>query len=71
MAKVVALNGTSRVEPDVVLNAAVGELDEVIVIGDCLDGTKWLSASTADKQRLIWMLEQVKFNLMSGAYDDY
>ena len=67
--KIVALNNTSRVEPDVVLNAAVGELEEVIVIGDCLDGKKWLSASTADKQKLIWMIEQVKFKLMAGDYD--
>lgn len=51
------------------LNCAVGELEEVIVIGDCLDGDSWLSSSTADKQKLLWMIENVKFKLMVGDYD--
>jgi len=72
MTNVVKFNGytTVDIEPDSVLDSAKGVLSTVIVIGHNKDDdTSYIAASTADKKRLLWMIEQFKFKLFNGDFD--
>ena len=58
------------IDPDNVLDGAKGALSTVIVIGHNKDDdTSYIAASTADKKRLLWMIEQFKFKLFNGDFD--
>ena len=46
--------------PDRVLSAALGRLGCVVVIGTEEDGRHWLSSSTSDLERVLWLLERAK-----------
>jgi hypothetical protein len=72
MTNVVKFNGytTVDIEPDSVLDGAKGSLSTVIVIGhNKHDDTSYIAASTADKKRILWMIEQFKFKLFNGDFD--
>jgi len=58
------------IDPDNVLEQAKHQLSTVIVIGHNKDNdTSYIAASTADKKRLLWMIEQFKFKLFNGDFD--
>ena len=54
--------------PDDILEAAKGQgLTAVMVIGDMLDGSTWVSASQSDAARMLLMLELAKRELLRCA----
>lgn len=58
------------VDPDVVLDMAKGELQQVLVIGTCHNGDDWIASHTGNPKDILFMLERFKFNLLSGAYGE-
>ena len=73
--KIVPKSDTSLEEKDdvnqaeLVLEAAVGELSEVLLIGQTLDGQLYIAATTGDKRDLLYWVEDFKMRLMDGEYD--
>lgn len=68
MAEVINLRGESvgenfNVAPDAVLQGAVGQLQEVVVVGLANDGTVFLAGSKGSMNTL-WLLEAGKWVLM-------
>lgn len=45
---------------DKVLEAAIGELDEVAIIGTHKDGREYFASSVADGPNVNWMLDRAK-----------
>ena len=70
---IVQFTGTTRLdlEPDAVLIAAIGKLDNVVVIGTTKDGNQYFASSSADSKVLLWHLETAKFMLMDRVFADY
>lgn len=69
--KIVPFNGatTLDIDTDKVLEAAVGKLDGVVIIGDTKDGGLYLASSTGDSgDLLIWLklAEKYLLEIMSG-----
>jgi len=57
------------IDPDDVLAGAMGELQQVVVIGRCHNGDDWIASHTCDPAQILLLVERFKFNLLSGAYD--
>ena len=55
---------TLDVDPDKVLNAAIGELDSVMVLGWDKEGVIYLAANFSDVQKALWLAEKLKYVLM-------
>jgi hypothetical protein len=53
------------VEPDKVLDAAIGKLETVLVIGLSENSEYYFATSTSDKAKLLLMLETFKFKLLA------
>lgn len=51
--------------PDQMLEAAIGALDSVIIIGYAKDGEEFFSSSLADGGDVLWLLERTKSKLLS------
>lgn len=70
-AEVIKFPGSTTLDipPDNVLDGAKGELKTAIVMGYDKEKRIWLSASTADKATLLLLIEQIKFKLLNGDYD--
>lgn len=52
-------------DPDHILEAAKGnEFEDVLVVGLEDDGGLWLSASTSDAERIVFLLERAKQKFM-------
>lgn len=60
--KIVVLHCETRLDipPDRVLEGAVGELSCVVVVGYDHAGDYYFASSTADDERVLWLLEQLK-----------
>ena len=57
---------TAPHEPDTILERAKGQgFDDVMVIGFKADGPLWLSMSTSDVERVVFMLEWAKQKLLA------
>ena len=57
--------------PDYILEAAKGNnFQDVIVIGMEADGGLWLSASTSDAERMVFLLERAKQMFMRIVDED-
>jgi hypothetical protein len=54
---------TARVEPDVVLDSAKGELSTVVVLGLTRNGDLYLAASDGS-ERAYFLMERAKFYLL-------
>lgn len=69
MSNVVDLNviTTLPLDPDRVLQGAVGKLDRVIVIGIDKDGEEYFASSEADGGTAVWDLERAKIKLLRCA----
>lgn len=73
MGKVIKFPGLTTVDIPVenVLEGAKGfNLDYVLVIGKTKDGEYVAAASTSDMQRLLWVIESLKHQILSGVYGD-
>lgn len=68
-AKVLKLDMVTRlnIPPDRVLKAAVGRLDNVLVIGFDKEGEFYGAASFADGGDALWLMELCKRALLEGA----
>ena len=66
MGDVVRFNGitTLKMDPDVVLEQALGELDTAIVIGYDKDGEAYFAASDPDGGNCLWLMELFKKRLL-------
>lgn len=66
MSNVIRFNGVTRlnVEPDVVLEAAIGALDGVVVLGYSKAGEEYFASSYADGGDVLWLLERLKKQLL-------
>jgi len=60
--KFVIVNGITspEVSVDRVLEAAIGELEEVVIIGTHKDGKEYFASSIADGPNVNWMLDRAK-----------
>lgn len=58
---------TAPHRPDDILNAAMGKgFDAVLVIGRLPGNDLWISASTSDAERLVFLLELVKCKILDS-----
>ena len=66
--KVVTLNVTTRlnIPADRVLQAALGELEDVVLLGKKPDGVYYFASSVADGGTVLWMWEKLKAQLMTA-----
>jgi hypothetical protein len=66
MAEVKNFNGITRLDmdPDRVLEAAIGEVTEVVICGFDKDGNQFFASSVADGGQSLWHLERAKWALM-------
>jgi hypothetical protein len=66
MSDIVNFNGISTlpIEPDKILESAVGQLDLAIVIGVDRDGNFYFASSEAGGAEVTWWLERAKYMLM-------
>lgn len=72
MADIINFPGDTRLDihPDKILEGAVGELVDVLVLGYNADGFFEVRASGTNKADLLMMVERFKFKLMSGDFDE-
>jgi len=62
-------NGAAK-NPDSVLKLAIGEYEDVFIIGHDKEGLIDIRASTnASQKEILWMLERFKHNMINGYYD--
>jgi hypothetical protein len=66
MGDVVKFAGISRhdLNPDDVLQGAIGKLDEVVICGFDKDGNQFFASSVYDGGQSLWHLERAKWSLM-------
>ena len=66
MSNVVKFPGISfhDIDPDQVLQEAIGELSEVVIVGFGKDGEQYFASSVADGGQSLWHLERAKWALM-------
>ena len=69
MADILRFPGWTRLPlpVDAVLDAARG-CTAVLVLGEAADGTFYAAASMADGAELLWLVETLKYKLLSGDY---
>ncbi len=67
MGEVVDLNVVTRLnlDPDRVLNAAAGELQQVIIMGYTKDGDEYFASSISDGPDCLWLIERLKMQLLA------
>ena len=63
---VIKFNGTTTndINPDEMLNATVGLLDEIVIIGTGKDGRFYLASSIGDVFKVNWLIDRAKTELM-------
>jgi hypothetical protein len=63
---VVNFNGITKLDmpPDRILEAAMGKLDYVVIVGHCLDGNEYFASSKSDAGEVVWAFERAKHKLM-------
>ena len=66
MSNVITFNGVTKLDlpPDRILEAAVGQLEGVIIIGYDLEGNEYFASSYADGGTTLWLLERMKKMLL-------
>lgn len=66
---VIKMHSDPATDPDIVLEAAKGELESVLIIGYDKEGQLDARASLNIKQSdILWMIEMFKMKLMRGDY---
>lgn len=68
MSNVIPFTGITRLDldPDVILEAAKGELEGVVILGFKDDGVFYAASSYADGGTVLWLLESCRKQLMSS-----
>jgi len=71
--KIVPIGNLTRLDgnPDVILNAAIGKLEGVVISGFTKDGELWAASSYADGGTVMWLLEATKTKMMSAITENY
>jgi hypothetical protein len=59
-----------NIDPDRVLNRAVGECETVIVFGYTHAGEEYFASSVADGGTVLWLLERMKKQILSTPDED-
>jgi len=62
---------TGKTSPNILLEAAKDQLSKVLLLGIGLDGSLYVSSSMDDKPDMLYLIEQFKFDLLSGDFDLY
>lgn len=67
MSNVVNFTGVTRLDldPDKVLNAAIGNMSEVVICGYDKEGNEYFASSKGDGAQVLWHLERVKLRLLT------
>ena len=62
MSKVIAFTGITRLDmpPDQVLEAAIGKLEGVVIIGWTKDGKEYFASTYSDGGTVLWLTERMK-----------
>jgi len=65
--KVVTFNGVTTLDlpPDRVLEAALGKLEGVVLMGYDKEGNEYLASSYADMRNFLWLAERFKMQVLS------
>lgn len=58
-----------ELSPDDVLEAAKGQLENVVVLGENKDGTYWVSASLDEISEVVLHIEVAKRTLLDALYE--
>lgn len=58
-----------KITPNEVLEGAANLLECVMIIGVDVEGMAFFSSSLEDKASMIYMLEQLKFDILAGEFD--
>ena len=66
MENIIPFSGITKLDtsPDIVLSAALGHLESVVIVGHAKDGSEYFVSSLADGGDALWLLERCKFKLM-------
>ena len=66
MAKIIPFTGITKLDmpPDRILEAAVGELEGVVIMGWDKDGKEYFASSYADGGTVLWLAERLKKMLL-------
>jgi len=66
MGEVVVFTGITKLDlpPDRLLEAAVGQLEGVVIVGYDKDGKEYFASSYADGADALWLLERMKLKLL-------
>lgn len=66
MGDVVTFTGITRLDlpPDRLLEAAVGALDAVVILGYDKEGKEYFASSYADGGDVLWLMERLKKKLL-------
>lgn len=72
MSNIIEFTGATlgEIAPDLVLKAAEGKLTKVLILGEDAAGNEYFASSTGDNKEILWLLESLKFNIMSGEYGE-
>lgn len=67
MSNIVKFPGETLLDlnPDEMLEEAKGKLDKVMIIGYTADGDEYFDSSFADGMIAVWLLERIKYLLVS------
>ena len=70
---IVQFNGYTKLDinPDNVLEAAVGEVDRVLVLGWDKENEVYFASSFADEAEINWLLDRIKHTLQLLNDNDY
>lgn len=65
-ADVIDFTGTTTldIDPDRILQSAIGQMDQVVLIGWDKDGREYFSSSVSDGGTVLWHLERAKLKLL-------
>lgn len=66
MSNVITLTGVTKLDlpPDRILEAAIGQLEGVVIIGYDLEGNEYFASSYSDRGKILWLLERMKKMLL-------
>lgn len=55
---------TRELDPDKILQAALGEVNPVLIIGDDKDGSLYIASSAGEKAEILYLLERARLHLL-------
>lgn len=72
MTNVLPFTGETTVDldPDTVLENAIGKLESVFICGYTKDGEEFMASNKSDGAENVWMLERAKYKLLKWCDSD-